>query len=462
LAYDLANFYTSNRNHQNPPFATASSPSVVGPICFSEPWLTGGVGFGCNQVGGANNSPYPQPVVPTPAEALFPAQGQFIVLPTQFHVSDTLQWTLSVQHQFAHGWQAQIDYIGNHTSNMPTGTPIDPAIFTPGTWGPGGTGCGNVQIAGPAAKAAGVTGGGVVGKACSTTNDQQARFALTEANPLYGNQYLGGGGGSVLVNDIAWANYNGVVGTLQHRLSSTFSMLANFTWSHCLNISDAGGDVTGTTVQNIYNYGGDYANCGSDYRKIFNTTVVYKTAFHIANPILKYAANDWEIAPLIRAISGAPINVVSGSDISLTDTGNDRPNVVPGVNPKSYVKIEKLASVPTRTFLNLNAFCSVASAANPCANPVAPGAFGTGGRNSVAGPGYLQNDAQISRIFPIVEKVNVTLRLEAFNFLNHPNFSNPSSSNPSSASFGEISSSTYSGSTTLTQRVFQGSLKVSF
>ena len=107
-----------------------------------------------------------------------------------------------------------------------------------------------VLTTGPAASAAGTPG--AVGTACSTTKNQQARFALTEANPSQGNQFLGGAG-SYWVNDIAWANYNGMVATLQHRLSSTFSLLTNFTWSKCLDVADANGDISGMAEENPYN-----------------------------------------------------------------------------------------------------------------------------------------------------------------------------------------------------------------
>jgi hypothetical protein len=459
LAYDEANFYTTNRNHQNPPFATNVNVSTTGPICFSEPWLLGGTGYGCNQVGGTNQSPFPQPVVPTPATAVFPAQGEWIEINSPYKVPNTLQWTLSVQHQFAHGWQAQVDYIGNHTTNMPVGTEIDPAIYTPGVWGPGGTGCGPVVISGPSAVAAKTVGGGKVGSNCSTTGNQAARWALSEAEPAYGNQYAGGSSnGMILVNNTAYANYNGMVATLQHRLSSTFVMLTNYTWSHCLNLADASGDWSATPLEDPYNPALDYARCGSDYRNVFSTSVVYTTKFPLQG-VAKWIVNDWEIAPLLHITSGAPINVTSGQDISLTNTGNDRPNAVSGVNQKTGVKLEgghAAASVATRAWLNLDAFCGSTTTANPCTSPVAPGIFGNLGRNSLSGPMLFQNDAQISRLFPIRERVNIQARLEAFNFLNHPSFSNPSSSGPQIATFGEISS------TTINARIFQGSLKVIF
>jgi hypothetical protein len=467
VAYDEANFYTTNRNHQNPPFATNVNVSTTGPICFSEPWLLGGTGYGCNQVGGTNTSPFPQPVVPTPATAVFPAQGEWIEINSPYKVPATLQWTLSVQHQFGHGWQAQVDYIGNHTSNMPVGTEIDPAVYTPGVWGPGGTGCGPVVIAGPSAVAAKTVGGGKVGSNCSTTGNQAARWALSEAEPAYGNQYAGGSSnGMILVNNIAYANYNGMVATLQHRFSSTFVMLTNYTWSKCLNLADASGDWSSTPLENPYNPQQDYGRCGSDYRNVFNTSVVYTTKFPLRG-VAKWVANDWEIAPLLHITSGAPINVESGQDISLTNTGNDRPNAVAGINQKTGVKLEgghAAASVATRAWLNLNAFCDTATTANPCPNPVTPGTFGNLGRNAISGPMLFQNDAQISRLFPIKERVNIQARLEAFNFLNHPSFDNPGASSagnstasgPQIATFGEISS------TSINARIFQGSLKVIF
>jgi hypothetical protein len=444
LAYDEADFYTAAHMNIDAPYDTASSPDTGGQLCFSEPWLLGGTGVGCSQTGGSNTSPYPQPTIPTQAQAVFPAQASWTFVPTQFHVADTLQWTLSVQHEFPHGWQAQIDYIGNKTSNMPIGTPLSQAIYTAGVWGAGATGCGSVVTSGPAATAAG-TISPVVGSNCSTTKNEQARFALTEANRYQGNQFLGGAG-SYVVNDIAWANYNGMVASFQHRLSSTFSMLTNFTWSKCLNIADANGDISGVAEENPNNLRIDYGRCGSDYRRVFNTALVVKSDFPL-HGLVRYAVNDWELAPLFHVLSGAPINVTDGTDISLTDIGTDRPNEVPGVNPIKFAKIEKVSSVATRSYLNQAAFTY---------GNVAAGTYGNLGRNAINGPMTFQFDAQVSRIFPVGDRFSLDTRLEAFNVLNHPSFSNPSSSNPASATFGEISS------TSISARVFQGCVKLIF
>jgi hypothetical protein len=97
------------------------------------------------------------------------------------------------------------------------------------------------------------------------------------------------------------------------------------------------------------------------------------------------------------------------------------------------------------------------------------GTYGNIGRNAFRGPKSFQFDAQISRVFPIHERLSTTLRLEAFNVLNHPNFNPPTGSTTgtpagttggaavlTSSTFGQVSS------TVNQARVFQGSMKITF
>jgi hypothetical protein len=451
LIFDNPNFFTGQRNQQNPPFATAinqAQTSSSGPISFTNPW----------SVGLFTTNPFPQPAVPTPSQALYFAQSQYIVLPNQFKAAYTVQWTVSVQHEFKGGWQAQLDYIGNGTRHDPVGLPLSPAVFIPGVWGAGGTGCTGIVTSGPAAVKP-----GAAGTNCSTVGNQVSRFLLTQQNPAQGNQLQGGGGGSVIVDDNAMANYNGLVASANHRLSNTFSLLANWTWSKCLNIEDSQGDLASTTVENPNNLKMDYGPCGSDYRNIENFVLVAKSTYSFTNRLVKGVVDNWELAPLIRVISGAPFTVTAGQDNSLTDVGNDRPNLVAGVNPYAEVTFRKGSGEANREYLNPAAFAQIT---NPVCNTGTGGAYvangcpvlGTYGnisKNAFRGPKSLQFDAQISRVFPIHESLNTTLRLEAFNVLNHPDFSNPTASLTSST-FGQISS------TTNAARVFQGSVKINF
>ena len=55
-------------------------------------------------------------------------------------------------------------------------------------------------------------------------------------------------------------------------------------------------------------------------------------------------------------------------------------------------------------------------------------------RNYVYGPGFFNVDAGLTKSLKITESINGILRAEAFNVLNHPNWSNPGSTNIDSTS----------------------------
>src|SRR5208282_6658954 len=280
------------------------------------------------------------------------------------------------------------------------------------------------------------------------------------------------GGGSVIIGDEATANYNGLISSIQHRMSSTFSLLANWTWSKCLDIEDAQGDLASTTVENPNKLAMDYGPCGSDFRHIENAVLIAKSGFNShLNNFEKLLINNWELAPLFRIQSGAPFTVTSGQDNSLTDVGNDRPNLVPGVSPYAEAKFHKATGEANREFLNPAAFQQVWQTAG-CASATASGCsalgtYGNIGKNTLRGPSSVNFDAQISRIFVIHENWSTTLRLEAFNVLNHPDFNPPSGTTTgslaaSTGSAAALTSSTFGQvSSTFNQaRVFQGSIKV--
>jgi hypothetical protein len=474
-AYSQPNFFVQQRVQQNPPFSVIVGPNTSAQMCLSDPWLVGGTGNqGCGQTGGTNVDPFPF----NPHSFTFPQQAQFIVLQPTYKMPNSMQWTASIQQALPHNWNLQVFYTGNRSQHQLTGMPLNPAVYTPGVWGPGGTGCGPVVTTGPAASAAGTLGGGPVGSPCSVSSanvnltavkalgvkasNQQARLALTEANPAQGNFYSGGSGGSLIETNNAYGNYNGVIVTVQHRFSTTFNLATNYTWSKCLNDADPQGDISGGQFSNPNNPAVDYGRCGSDIRHNFNTTLVLKSKFPLQG-IGGYLVNNWELGALVRLVSGTPFTVTQGSfDQSFTGNGGDRPNLVPGVPIYNYTKIKSDTQPGTkqnyadRSYLNQNAFV---------ANTV-PGTQGNVSRNSFSNPIYFQNDAQISRIFPVHEKYNLALRLEAFNVLNHPSFSSGNNSanisnsvatfNLSGSNFGEITS------TSVGARIFQGSVKVLF
>jgi hypothetical protein len=404
VVYDEPNFFTATAVNSDPPFATSiTNVPVNQPLSLGNPWSSGTV----------MGNPFPMPVIP-PSNQTFTNQSLYTTLPAHFHPPYTLQWTASAQRQLAHNWQVQLDYIGSKTSFNPYGYPLDPAVYIPGTCG---------------------------GAPCSTTGNSASRFALTIANPAVGPAFQGGGAGSLLIASGANSSYNGMIATVQHRLSSNFSFLANYTWSHCIDIEDAQGDISSVTVQNPANINGDRGNCGADFRSLFNTYIVAKSKFNVTGWKAQ-AINNWQLAPVMQVRDGAPFTVYSGVDNSLTDIGNDRPNLI---NPSEIYTRAKIISGGNLNFLNASAFAQNAT-----------GRFGDVGNNSLRGPSYVDLDSELSRYFPINDRFKLDFRLEGFNVLNHPNFSTPATTQLVSSNFGQITS-TASGA-----RIFQGALKIIF
>jgi hypothetical protein len=88
----------------------------------------------------------------------------------------------------------------------------------------------------------------------------------------------------------------------------------------------------------------------------------------------------------------------------------DRPNVVPGVSPQ-------LSNPNKLEWFNVQAF-----ALQPQFT------FGNSGRNTVIGPRLFSIDTTLEKNFRFTERLNLQLRLDAFNLLNHPNFGSPGNS----------------------------------
>ena len=78
--------------------------------------------------------------------------------------------------------------------------------------------------------------------------------------------------------------------------------------------------------------------------------------------------------------------------------------------------------------------------------PAAAGYFGTLSRGTIVGPGFTNLDASLHKVFnmPYNEKHQLSIRFEAFNALNHPNWNNPTLSY-SSSTFGRITNTTGAG-----------------
>ena len=387
-----------------------------GPYQFSNPWAI---------VPGGN--PFPLPQIPT-SNVTFPLAGSQVLTPRNIHSPIVYQYNVGMQHLFGKDWLFTMTYLGNKTNHSWIGNEINPASYIPGFWtGPGTCGALGVQPA--------ISNIATGQRACSQTGNTQNRRILSLANAGYGAYYST----QVIANDGANANYNGLLAAIEHRFAQNYTVLANYTWSKCLNIGPLTTLATEGAVQNPYDLRSDYGYCTSDARHIFNFSLVANSTWK-GNRFLSQLLGGWQIAPIVRITSGLPFNITTGSDNSLTGINLDRPNVVPGA--KAYIKSPHLKSgIP---FLSKAAF-----------TPNAVGTFGNVRHFGYISPSYVDVDMSVSHNFKLYERLVMQLRVDGFNVLNHPNFNAPSAQSYSSTTFGQVT-------TAQDPRILQGVLKFTF
>src|SRR5262249_17945511 len=180
-------------------------------------------------------NPFPQPS-PPPANATFVQAGQFVNLPLYIKPTYMQQWNLSVQRQVGDAWLFTVNYLGNKSTHRWINRAINPAVYT-----------------GPS----------------STTANTNARRVLSLLNPTAGALY----GPVAELDDGANGSYNGLLLSANRRLSRNFSMLLNYTWSHCISDGDASSEIGGG-YQNPTNRRSERGNCAVDVRQLFKGSFV--------------------------------------------------------------------------------------------------------------------------------------------------------------------------------------------
>ena len=385
-----------------------------GPYQFSNPWA--------NVPGG---NPFPLPQIPT-RNVSFPLAGSQVVVPRHIHSPIVYQYNVGMQHLFGRDWVFSLSYLGNITNHSWIGNEINQAVYIPGTRATAAATCGGLTAS---------SGLPAVGAACSSTSNTQNRRILSLANQAYGAYYST----QVIPNDGANASYNGMLTSLEHRFAHNYTVLANYTWSKCLGIGPMTTLATEGAVQNPYNVKSDRGSCTADARNIFNLSIVANSSWH-GGRVMSQILGGWQIAPIVRLLSGLPFNITTGADNSLTGINLDRPNVVQG--QQVYLTSPHLRTgIP---YLSKTAF-----------TPNALGTFGNVRHFGYNAPKYVDVDMSVTREFHLYERLAMKARVDGFNVLNHTNLNAPSATSYSSQTFGTIT-------TAGDPRILQGSLKFTF
>jgi hypothetical protein len=229
-----------------------------------------------------------------------------------------------------------------------------------------------------------------------------------EALPLSNSNFVSGSFLSLTVND-ARSNYNALQVQYRRPLASRLQVLLNYSWSHSLD--NASNDVVVALSNTIISGATDYASSLFDVRQSFSGGLSYDVPAAGKSGTIAVLTKDWSLNTVIVARTGFPFNAVLFAPPSFALAGGAliRPDLVPG--QPLWISAP---NAPGGKILNINAF-SIPSTPRQ----------GTEGRNDIPGFGLTQVDFSIARKFPITERLNLQFRADAFNLLNHPNFTNP-------------------------------------
>jgi hypothetical protein len=218
--------------------------------------------------------------------------------------------------------------------------------------------------------------------------------------------------------------------TLRRRFEHGLFFRVNYTFAKSLD-SQSGANAAGGggyfANQDVTHPQAEYGLSDFDIRHNFSGTMVYRTSSRF------YALRDWQESGTVQAYSGQPFTpTVSGTqDLGVAT----RPNQVCNGN-----------SGPHTINQWFNAACFV----------VPTSGFGNAGRNILEGPGFVNLNLSLGRVFSLERYGSFEFRLEGFNALNHPNFGYPTAVIGSSKPAGIIS--TINGN----QRLVQISGRYSF
>jgi Carboxypeptidase regulatory-like domain/TonB-dependent Receptor Plug Domain len=211
-----------------------------------------------------------------------------------------------------------------------------------------------------------------------------------------------------LTKNEAFSNYDALQVQYRRPLSGRLQALLSYTYAHSLD-NDSSDFVAGL-ANTIISAENDYGSSDFDVRHNFSGAITYFIPALKGRSALGYISRDWSVSTLVDLRTGFPLNAhvrLPGTSLAQQFT---RPDLVPG---QPFWIDDPL--VAGGKMLNRAAF----------AIPSTP-RQGTEGRNDIRGFSLSQVDLSLARKFAIGERWNLLFRADAFNALNHPNFTNPS------------------------------------
>ncbi|HTM51598.1 MAG TPA: TonB-dependent receptor [Bryobacteraceae bacterium] len=228
------------------------------------------------------------------------------------------------------------------------------------------------------------------------------------------------------VEPFANSNYQGLVAKVERRFSGGLTFLTAYTWSHFIDDTQTLLDLMGAGIQDAFNRHGEKGNANYDIRQRFVTSYAYELPVGKGKRLLNRggpwntALGGWQLNGIFQVQAGHTFTPTFNVNVANAG-GTQRPDrISSGALPYGDRTVERWFD--TKAFVSPVGF-----------------AFGNSGRNILTGPRLAQWDFSLFKSIPVTERVRLQLRIESFNFLNHPNFGLPNGSIGTTAA-GTVSS----------------------
>ena len=226
------------------------------------------------------------------------------------------------------------------------------------------------------------------------------------------------------------SQYNGLQVTLTQKAWKGLNLLAGYTWAHVIDTATS--NLAGVP-QNSLDYAAERGNGDYDIRHRFTLSAIYDL------PSFKapwQMGKGWQLTSILNFQTGMPYTLYDSSDdISFTGEGADRWNFAGNPNdirwsPKNPIPFfvdgttnpACVAQATTPGLLANLAYYGCFQQGSAVITPPADGTFGNQGRNTFRGPAFQNWDMSVTKFWALTERVNLQLRGEFFNILNHANF----------------------------------------
>ncbi|MEO7653362.1 MAG: hypothetical protein ABIZ80_23125, partial [Bryobacteraceae bacterium] len=329
------------------------------------------------------------------------ANPQFTGLQQLFYPDASLRspyvehFNLNVQREVVKDLSVQVGYVGKLGRKLLMGLSANPAVFAPG----------------------------------ATLANINSRRLLT----TFGNNSI--------ISSRAVSTYHSLQAEVNKRFSRGFSLQGVYAYSKTIDM--ASGNALGAAVPNVFDLRTQYGLADFDARHIASISWIWDLPrlANLAAPV-RAVVGGWQVNGLFTTRSGRPLNILSGEDVALSGTPNQRADVIGNHRlPDGRSKNDQIL-----------AWFDRAAFARPAA-----GTYGNVGRNALIGPAATNTNIGVFKNFGIPgrEGMRLQFRSEFFNALNAVALGNPNTMLNAGVRMGRITSA---GS----GRVIQFALKLLF